>query len=110
MVKRLRPPARKNEHGGRGAAESQLVCVGVTVNDSFWQGFTSGMNEGVFHRSERATLYSSERWRRLAEGTRDGSCGKPSRGASGWWPVGLLINTYLNTLMPLFDNTKTDDI
>ena len=67
------------------------------MNDSFWQGFASGMDEKVFHRSKRAPMVSSERSRPLAEGPRDASCGKPSRGAPGWWPVGSLINTYLNT-------------
>jgi hypothetical protein len=46
-----------------------MVIIGV--NDAFWQGFASGMNEGVFHRSKRATLFSSERSRPAAEGPRD---------------------------------------
>ena len=87
-----------------GTFGKKLVRMGVAVNDSFWRGFISGMAEGVSHRSKRATLFSSERSRLRAEGQRDTSCGKPPRGAAGWWPVGLLINTYLNGLIAL-DNT-----
>ena len=68
------------------------------MNDAFWQGFASGMNQRVFRRSKRAVVVSSERSRSPAAGPRDASCGKPPRGAVGWWPVGLLINTYLNSL------------
>jgi hypothetical protein len=71
--------------------------MGVALNDAFWRGFASGMNEGVSHRSKRAPMVTSERSRSVAESPHDASCGKPSRGAPGWWPVGLLINTYLNT-------------
>jgi len=71
--------------------------MGVGLNDAFWRGFASGMNEGVSHRSKRAPMVSGEGSRPRAKGPRDTSCGKPSRGAPGWWPVGSLINTYLNT-------------
>jgi len=78
------------------------------MNEYFGRGFTAGLREserqGVFHRSERAPMVSSERSRSLGAGPRDTSCGKRRRGAGEWVPVGLLINTYLNTLIFQGDN------
>jgi hypothetical protein len=63
----------------------------------FWKGFSEGID--VFHRNERAPRVSSERSRPADEVKRDISCGKRRRVGGGWWPVGLLINAYLNTLL-----------
>ena len=63
------------------------------------------MNEGVFHRSKRATLFSSERSRPAAEGPRDASCGKPPGSAPGL-PLGLLINTYHNNTILILNLTR----
>jgi hypothetical protein len=64
----------------------------------FWKGFREGID--VFHRNERAPLYSSERSRPFYEVTRDISCGKRRRekAGGGWWSLGLVINAYLHGL------------
>jgi hypothetical protein len=48
----------------------------------------------VFHRIKRARSDSSERSAVLDGVAADNSVVNP---VGGWWPVGLLINTYLNT-------------
>ena len=63
----------------------------------FWKGFSEGID--VFHRNERAPLYSSEWSRPFHEVKRDISCGKRRRVREGGWvSLGLVINAYLHGL------------